>query len=114
MVIENWKSQTKKGTLELAILLCLKDKEKYGLELIKDLQLSQTEEISEGTIYPLLYRLKTEQVLSSHWIESDSGHPRKYYSLTAKGRKLLLEMISYWKELSTKIQKLIGEKNERG
>ena len=110
MLIENWKSQTKKGTLELALLLGLKDQEKYGLELIKDLQLSNQEEISEGTIYPLLYRLKAEQLVTSRWVESDSGHPRKYYSLTAKGRKLLIEMLSFWKELTSKIQKLSGEK----
>jgi len=88
---ENWRSQLRKGWLELAILVTLWDGRLYGLEILRrlaDLELI----VAEGTIYPLLNRLRDDSLVRAEWEESDSGHPRKYYSLTANGRRRTLSM----------------------
>src|SRR5450759_4881056 len=88
---ENWRSQLRKGWLELAILVTLWDGRLYGLEILRrlaDLELI----VAEGTIYPLLNRLRDDSLVRAEWEESDSGHPRKYYSLTAAGRRRTLSM----------------------
>lgn len=90
--LKNWDTQLKKGLLPLFVLQALKSKERYGYELIQELKSSVDIEVAEGTIYPLLIRLMKEGLLHSKWVEQPSGIPRKYYSISAEGKKTLSEM----------------------
>jgi PadR family transcriptional regulator, regulatory protein PadR len=105
--VANWKSQVKKGTLTFIILNILKGKEYYGYELIEQISTHTDMDIAEGTLYPLLNRLKAENLVDSKWVEQETGIPRKYYSLTTTGTKTLVQMNKYWKDLETAIQKII-------
>ncbi|WP_177764248.1 PadR family transcriptional regulator [Flavobacterium sp. I3-2] len=108
MNIENTKAQMRKGILEFCILSLLKDKDCYTseiLDMLKDAKLL----VVEGTIYPLLTRLKNDDLLSYRWEESTSGPPRKYYKLTEQGESFLKELALTWTELSNAV-KLITEK----
>ena len=99
MNIENTKAQMRKGILEFCILSLLKDKDCYTselLEMLKDAKLL----VVEGTVYPLLTRLKNDELLSYRWEESTSGPPRKYYKLTELGEAFLKELGETWSELS--------------
>ncbi|MDN3673331.1 PadR family transcriptional regulator [Flavobacterium branchiarum] len=105
--VANWKSQVKKGTLTFIILNILKENEYYGYELIEQIKQHTEIEIAEGTLYPLMNRLKTENLVDSKWVEQETGIPRKYYSLTPIGIKTLSHMNEYWKNLEKAIQKII-------
>lgn len=99
MNIENTKAQMRKGILEFCILSVLKDKDCYTseiLEILKEAKLL----VVEGTVYPLLNRLKNDELLSYRWEESTSGPPRKYYRLTEQGNEFLKELAVTWIELS--------------
>ena len=104
--VHKWQSQVKKGTLAFILLNVLKDKEFYGYELMEQVRKFTTIEIAEGTLYPLMNRLKKEGLVTSKWVEQESGIPRKYYQLTETGITTLTEMRDYWKRLETSIQKL--------
>ncbi len=105
--VTNWKSQVKKGTLTFIILNVLKENEYYGYELIEQIRTHTEIEIAEGTLYPLMNRLKTENLVESRWVEQETGIPRKYYCLTETGIKTLVQMNTYWKNLETAIQKIV-------
>ena len=98
MKIENTKAQMRKGVLEFCILSILKKGEAYPSDIIAELKNSKMI-VVEGTIYPLLTRLKNGEVLEYRWEESKSGPPRKYYSLSNKGEELLVELEVTWNEL---------------
>jgi PadR family transcriptional regulator PadR len=83
---DNWDAQLRKGWLELAILASLWDRRLYGLEILRRLEADSDLSVAEGTVYPILSRLKRERLVESEWVESSSGHPRKYYWLTNAGR----------------------------
>ena len=91
MNAENVKSQMRKGTLEYCILLLLKKEPAYTSDIIQKLQEAKLI-VVEGTLYPLLTRLKNSELLSYQWIESTQGPPRKYYQLTSKGEEFLGEL----------------------
>jgi PadR family transcriptional regulator, regulatory protein PadR len=110
MNIENTKAQMKKGILELCILAILRDKESYPSEIIEELK-SNKLIVVEGTLYPLLTRLKNAEILSYRWEESTEGPPRKYYSLTEKGELFLGELKETWTELSGAVRNSLKEKN---
>lgn len=104
MNIENSKAQMKKGILEFCILSILSDGEHYPSEIInkmKDAKLL----VVEGTLYPLLMRLKNDGLLSYRWEESTSGPPRKYYKLTPLGEQFLKELEITWAELVEAVSK---------
>jgi len=82
---DKWEVQLRKGCLELAILAALWNGKLYGLEILRRLKSDSDLIVSEGTIYPLLSRLKALGLVRSEWVESDAGHPRKYYALTPAG-----------------------------
>jgi PadR family transcriptional regulator PadR len=103
---DKWKSQVKKGVLEFIILLLLNRKELYGYELLDKLKETTGYEVAEGTIYPLLNRLKDENLITAYWVEMESGVPRKYYKMTEEGKALLLHMQAYWSELNNNINTL--------
>jgi len=106
MAIENTESQMRKGLLELCILgIIKKHNEAYPsdiLEQLKDAKLV----VLEGTLYPLLTRLKNAGVLSYRWEESTSGPPRKYFALTAEGLQLYGQLRTTWDELSAAVNNL--------
>ena len=105
MKIENTKAQMRKGVLEYCILSVLKDGEAYTsdiLETLKDAKML----VVEGTIYPLLTRLKNAGLLNYRWEESSSGPPRKYYELTETGRLFLKELDTTWGELQDAVSKV--------
>lgn len=106
MDIENSKAQMKKGVLELCILSVIKKRDMYAsdiLGLMKDSHLL----IVEGTLYPLLTRLKNDGLVTYRWEESKSGPPRKYYSVTEQGIEFLEELTKSWKELDSSVKKII-------
>src|SRR5690554_3704676 len=98
MNIENTRAQMRKGVLEFCILSVLKQKEAYTSEILDTLKDAKLI-VVEGTLYPLLTRLKNDGLLNYRWEESTSGPPRKYYSLTEMGHKFLTEMDTTWHEL---------------
>ncbi|MCM4155725.1 PadR family transcriptional regulator [Gramella sp. AN32] len=104
--VEKWKSQVKKGTLTFIVLNVLRNNEFYGYEFIEEVKKLTKIEIAEGTFYPLMNRLKKENLVDSKWVEQESGIPRKYYSLTDTGMKTLEQMQTYWEDLSSSIQKI--------
>src|SRR5580704_17687049 len=98
---DKWEVQLRKGCLELAILAALWDGRRYGLEILRRLENDSDLIVSEGTVYPLLSRLKTLGLVRSEWVESDAGHPRKYYALTPAGKRRALEMTRIWARFSS-------------
>jgi len=105
--IDKWQSQVKKGTLSFIVLLVLRDNELYGYELIEKIKAITNIEIAEGTLYPLMNRLKTDNLLQSKWVEQETGIPRKYYFLTEIGLQTLEEMKIQWTDLQNLMNKLI-------
>ena len=105
MKIENTKSQMKKGILEFCILTIIKRKEVYPSEVIEELKKSELI-VVEGTIYPLLTRLKNAEILTYRWQESTSGPPRKYYSITKQGEKFLKELEETWNNIAESVTKI--------
>lgn len=104
---EKWEVQLRKGCLELAILASLWGGPLYGLEILRGLESDSDLIVSEGTIYPLLSRLKSLGLVDSEWVESEGGHPRKYYRLTGPGRQRALEMSRVWRQFSSSMSKLL-------
>lgn len=99
MNVDNAKSQMRKGMLEYCVLLLLSKEPSYANDIIT--RLKQAELIVvEGTLYPLLTRLKKDGLLSYEWRESTQGPPRKYYALTTDGSAFLLELDTAWNELA--------------
>jgi PadR family transcriptional regulator PadR len=105
---EKWEVQLRKGCLELAILAVLWGGRLYGLEILRRLESDSDLIVSEGTVYPLLSRLKTLGLVKSEWVESDAGHPRKYYALTSAGRERAMTMAAIWTRFSSSLGKLLA------
>jgi len=104
---DKWEVQLRKGCLELAILASLWGGRLYGLELLRVLEEESELVITEGTVYPLLSRLRAEGLLDAEWVEADLGHPRKYYRLTASGRRRAISMAQIWVRFSAKLDGLL-------
>lgn len=104
--LKKWESQVKKGTLTFIVLNVLNSNEFYGYELIEKVCKFTSIEIAEGTLYPLMNRLKKEELVSSKWVEQESGIPRKYYCLTKKGENILSKMKLFWSDLEKSIKKI--------
>lgn len=102
MKIENSKAQMRKGILEFCVLGIISGKEAYPSEIINELKEAKLI-VVEGTLYPLLTRLKNAGLLQYRWEESTSGPPRKYYALTDDGRTFLNEMHDTWNRLSNAV-----------
>jgi len=98
MDLENTKAQMRKGILEYCILSVLSKDSCYASDIIKELKEVKVI-VVEGTLYPLLTRLKNSGLLSYRWEESQQGPPRKYYELTAEGREYLKDLDNSWDEL---------------
>jgi PadR family transcriptional regulator PadR len=109
MNIENTKAQMRKGVLEFCILSVLKEKDAYTSEILETLKTAKLL-VVEGTVYPLLTRLKNDGLLNYRWEESVSGPPRKYYRLTEIGQEFLTELDSTWTELSDAVNLITTKK----
>jgi PadR family transcriptional regulator PadR len=107
-IAEKWEAQLRKGSLELAVLAALWEGRLYGLEILRRLESDSDLIVAEGTVYPLLSRMKALGFVESEWVESDSGHPRKYYRLTSPGRQRALEMARIWKRFSASLNDLLS------
>jgi len=100
--VENIKSQMRKGFLEYCILLIINKKATYAPDIIRELKQANLI-VVEGTLYPLLTRLKNDNLLAYQWVESNQGPPRKYYEITELGREFLLELEKSWEEIQSTI-----------
>ncbi|MCU4166137.1 PadR family transcriptional regulator [Carboxylicivirga caseinilyticus] len=109
MNVENIKAQMRKGVLEYCILSILANNDAYASDIINTLKEAKMI-VVEGTLYPLLTRLKNDKLLSYRWEESTQGPPRKYYALTEEGKTFLNEMDASWKELVNAVE-LIHQPN---
>jgi len=108
-LLERWVTQLRKGMLELCVLNAIRGGRVYGYDVVKRLRGLDGLVISDGTIYPILSRLKRDGLVSSTLEESPEGPARKYYRLTAKGERLLEEMNAYWSTIQTGIKSLQSE-----
>jgi PadR family transcriptional regulator PadR len=105
MNIENTQSQMRKGILEFCILSVIRRGEAYPSDIVEEMRASNLR-ILEGTLYPLLTRLKNAEMLTYRWVESNSGPPRKYFSLTPKGLQFYQELEATWNELVNAVNTL--------
>jgi len=113
---DRWEAQLRKGAVEMAALASLWQGRLYGLEIIRYLETHSQMALAEGTIYPVLNRLKAEGLLTSEWVEAEAGHPRKYYAITDTGRDRLRGMAKAWtsfaKGLSRLLEPVLNEKEK--
>ena len=107
--LEKWREQLRRGGLDLAILLAVSAKRRYGLEIIRYLQETTDLVVTEGTVYPILARLTRNRVVAAEWVADEAPHPRKYYRLTSSGRWTLDEMLAHWETFQGKIAHLIED-----
>jgi PadR family transcriptional regulator PadR len=105
MNADNIKSQMRKGYLEYCILLILRKKPAYTSDIIAELKEAKLI-VVEGTLYPLLTRLKNSELLDYRWEESTQGPPRKYYEMTPQGLAFLEELESTWEETNNVVTKI--------
>ena len=104
---DKWEAQLRKGCLELAILASIAGGRLYGLEILRRLESHSGLVLAEGTVYPILSRLKSDGLLYSEWVEAEAGHPRKYYWLTPAGQRRAVVMAKAWAELSDNLNELV-------
>lgn len=103
MKIENIEAQMRKGVLEMCVLSIIKEEEVYSSDIIERLKKAELI-VVEGTLYPLLNRLKNGDLLDYYWKESSSGPPRKYYKLTNKGETFLKRLSGKWNNLNSAVE----------
>lgn len=103
--LENTQAQMRKGILEFVILTVLAKNDAYASDIIAELKKAKLI-VVEGTLYPLLTRLKNGELLAYRWEESTQGPPRKYYTLTEKGREFLAQLNQTWDELNRAIEQI--------
>ncbi|WP_439481781.1 PadR family transcriptional regulator [Cyclobacterium plantarum] len=106
MKASNTQTQMRKGILEFCILHIIARGEVYATDMIDELKNAQLI-IVEGTLYPLLNRLKTSGLAKYKWVESETGPPRKYYSITQKGNDFLKELDKTWLDLDSSVNQIL-------
>ena len=112
MDLDNWTTQLRKGLLELCIVNLLAQRELYGYDLVKQLTAIKGLVVTEGTVYPLLSRLRKVGLLRTRLEESPSGPVRKYYALTDEGKRVRATMNGYWDELIRGVRGLQRERED--
>lgn len=110
--LTNWGSQARKGSLELIIMSSLAEREFYGYEFVEYLKQRCRLEVSDGTLYAILLRLKNEGFVRHRWEHADTGPARKYYSLTKPGESALKRMRTAWAEITDAVERA-GNQKER-
>jgi PadR family transcriptional regulator, regulatory protein PadR len=108
-----WESQLRKGSLSLAVLAALRKGDSYGLEILRQLKNDAGFAVAEGTIYPILSRLKAASLVDSEWVEADAGHPRKYFRLTVNGRRYLKQVSRAWYDFAHGMDRLLAPTGEQ-
>ena len=111
MIVENTQVQMRKGILEFCILHIISRGEVYTSEMIEELTSAKIA-VVEGTLYPLLTRLKNAGLLDYKWVESSAGPPRKYYIITEIGREFLTSLDDTWAELSTSVHSIVHKSKQ--
>lgn len=104
-------SQLRRGVLEFCVLSLLADQELYGFDLVRHLGEVNGMVTSEGTIYPLLSRLRRDGWVTSSWVESDAGPPRRYYALTPEGQRALASFTEEWERFRDSVDRLLLKGN---
>ena len=112
MIVENTQTQMRKGILEYCILSIISRGEIYASDIISELK-SANLLVVEGTLYPLLTRLKNNGLLTYNWQESTSGPPRKYYTLSPAGAEVLKRLDTTWEELSYSVNTSLKDRNNK-
>jgi PadR family transcriptional regulator PadR len=107
-------SQLRRGVLEYCVLALLRERPRYGVELVRELGAADAMATSEGTIYPLLSRLRRDELVETSWQESPSGPPRRYYALTAQGGRALAEFAAEWAGFRDAVEQFIGKDTRVG
>ena len=107
--IGNWDKQMKKGLLIFLVMSCIKKKNCYGYEIIQKIREKTGIVMADGTLYPILKKLKKNQFVLSKWVVNEDDAPRKYYYLTGAGNTTLAEMTNYWSGLNEKVGSLLIE-----
>ncbi|MCT2261298.1 PadR family transcriptional regulator [Brachybacterium muris] len=102
-------ARLRRGVVELAVLALLRERPRYGQQLVEDLSQRPALALSAGTVYPLVSRLLKDGLIASTWQESPVGPPRKYYRLTSEGSRALAEMTRAWNALRTDVDALVKE-----
>ncbi|GAA0880040.1 PadR family transcriptional regulator [Algoriphagus jejuensis] len=108
MNVANTQIQMRKGLLEFCVLHIISRGEVYTSDLIDELTLAQMI-VVEGTLYPLLNRLKSAELVTYRWVESEAGPPRKYYSITEEGKNFLLTLSDTWASLVNSTQEITSK-----
>lgn len=111
---DNWDAQLRKGCLELAILASLWAEPLYGLAILRALRSRGGMEMAEGTLYPILNRLRIDGLVTSEWQDAGTGHPRKYYTLTGPGRAKAKEMAAAWTDFSAQMDEIVSALRTKG
>jgi PadR family transcriptional regulator PadR len=111
--LTDWQSQLRRGVVELLILTSIDRGPTYGYEIVTALADLPNLAVSDGTIYPLLRRLRRERLLDTFWQESDAGPPRQYYRLTTEGRRYLESIRREWKTLAASVDRFLGGGGKR-
>ncbi|MEY9925677.1 PadR family transcriptional regulator PadR [Catenulispora sp. GP43] len=107
-------SQMRRGVLEYCVMALLRDGERYGVELLRELGAVDALVTSEGTIYPLLSRLRKDRLVETAWQESPNGPPRRYYSLTPEGVKALDEFTAEWSRFRDGVEYFLSQDGSVG
>jgi PadR family transcriptional regulator, regulatory protein PadR len=102
-------SQLRRGALEFCVLALLAEDERYGFDLVRTLGAIDGMVTGEGTLYPLLSRLKRDGRVVTTWRESEAGPPRKYYAITAAGRRALLDFSTEWRRFRDAVDQLLAK-----
>lgn len=110
MKLENTQVQMRKGVLEFCILHIISRGEVYASDMLEELTTARMI-VVEGTLYPLLTRLKKAELVDYKWVESSSGPPRKYYTITAKGKEFLDQLSETWIDLAASTNKIINNQH---
>jgi len=110
-MVENTQTQMRKGILEYCILSIISKGEIYASDIMEELRKAKLL-VVEGTLYPLLTRLKNNELLVYNWVESLSGPPRKYYKLSGKGKDILEQLDKTWQELVYAVNTTTAKNNE--
>ena len=110
-VSPEWTAELKKGSIQLCLLALLSKDEKYGFQILHELRDKSNGffDLKEGTLYPALRRLEERGFVVSRWQEPESGMPRKYYRLTARGRTALSEALAVWDAMTAGAERVLGE-----
>ena len=108
-ISQEWTTELKKGSVQLCLLALVAKDQKYGFQIVKELrELSDGFfDLKEGTLYPALRRLEERGFVESHWVEPETGVPRKYYRITERGRRALAEAIGVWGRMAAGTRRVL-------